>query len=540
MNSYNLSWTFENIKLIVRMLLDIGIMWMLLYYAIKIVKNSSRTIQIFKGIILILMVDGVSKILGLSTVSWLAGLFVNWGFLAAIIVFQPEIRSVLEKIGKTSVFSKISSLSGNEKDHLVDAVVTASMLLSRNQTGALITLEQSQSLGDYINTGTKINSVVSAELLTSIFVTSTPLHDGAVIIQGDRIACASAYFPLTNAPVPSRYGTRHRAALGISELTDAVTIVISEETGSISVAENGKFMPVNRKELREYLTRVICGKGTEVILSEREPKIVAPVIVEREESQGSIDDEYVIEPKALPSAEKKEVKTETSVLNRLAIKRYDEEKVEEDTEIVSSADIVESSEPEETPKKRFGFFKKKKKKVKDTDIKHKEEQDRSLDQEKNIKLPRKKENMNPISFEMDKTAALPQVEDSSRQTRYSTTQNIRVMGDTGRLDQQEALSESRQYNTQSLSGEELRRARAAAIREGRSFSNLLQHPVHDTSKLETIKKIQPMEKRRGTKITMDFSDTTSAPIINTQSMSVVDDAIEIEGPHNQDAGGEKK
>ena len=246
------------------MFLDIFVVWFLLYYVLRIVRNNTRTIQIFKGILLVVVVDGIAKLLGLKTLQFFADIFINWGFLAIIIIFQPEIRQLLEHLGKSNVFSRITTLTGNEKEKLVDQIVTAVMLLSKDQTGALISIEQSRSLEDFIATGTRLNSEVTAELLTSIFVTSTPLHDGAVIIQGDKIACASAYFPPTNQELPSRYGARHRAAIGISEISDAVTICVSEETGNVSVAENGKLAVANREQLRNYLLRVICGETTEV------------------------------------------------------------------------------------------------------------------------------------------------------------------------------------------------------------------------------------------------------------------------------------
>ena len=214
-------------------IVDILVLWFLIYYALKFVRNNTRTVQIFKGIILILAAKFFANLFGLQAVGWLADMFVSWGFVAVIIIFQPEIRGILERLGKSNMFSKISTLSGNEKEHLVNEIVKSVMILSKDQTGALITLEQGQSLADYVSTGTVLNSIVTTELLTSIFVTSTPLHDGAVIIQGDRLACASAYFPPTSLDLPNRYGARHRAAIGISEITDSVTIVISEETGNI-------------------------------------------------------------------------------------------------------------------------------------------------------------------------------------------------------------------------------------------------------------------------------------------------------------------
>ena len=247
------------------MFLDIFIVWLILYYVLCLVRVNSKTSQIFKGIIFVVVVDALSKFLGLKTLEYFADMFINWGFLALIIIFQPELRTILERLGKSNVFSRITTLSGNEKERLVDQVVTAMMLLSKDKTGALISIERTpQSLDEYVAMGTRLNADVSAEILTSIFVTTTPLHDGAVIIQGDKIACASAYFPPTNLDLPGRYGARHRAALGISEVTDAVTLVVSEETGRISIAEGGRIWTVDEKQLREYLLRVVCDEVTEV------------------------------------------------------------------------------------------------------------------------------------------------------------------------------------------------------------------------------------------------------------------------------------
>ena len=264
MSIYSFGLTFSNIRSFIVMLLDIFVMWFIFFYALKIVRSNQRTIQIFKGIILVIVIDALAKLLGLKSLEYLADMFINYGFLAIIIIFQPEIRSLLEKIGQSNIFSRMTTLTGNEKENLVDQIVTAVMLLSKDQTGALISIEESQSLDAYVATGTKLNSDVTAELLTSLFVTSTPLHDGAVIIQGDKIACASAYFPPTNADLPSRFGARHRAAIGFSEVTDAVTIVVSEETGAVSITEGGKIIPIkDRKSLREYLYKAIVSNNND-------------------------------------------------------------------------------------------------------------------------------------------------------------------------------------------------------------------------------------------------------------------------------------
>ena len=304
-------------------IVDILVLWFLIYYALKFVRNNTRTVQIFKGIILVLAAKFFANLFGLQAVGWLADMFVSWGFVAVIIIFQPEIRGILERLGKSNMFSKISTLSGNEKEHLVNEIVKSVMILSKDQTGALITLEQGQSLADYISTGTVLNSIVTTELLTSIFVTSTPLHDGAVIIQGDRLACASAYFPPTSLDLPNRYGARHRAAIGISEITDYVTIVISEETGNISIAESGKIRGVDIKELRDYLLRIVCNEEIEV----KEKKAKTP--------RQSV---YVIE-KPSQDKKKKNKDDQSGFFSRFAVKKQGQKQVE-----TTAMDLLESEE----------------------------------------------------------------------------------------------------------------------------------------------------------------------------------------------------
>lgn len=256
----HLSLTYETIIRGLRIVVDIIAVWAVINYLIKIVRTNQKTIQLFQGVILVIIIQSLSKLLGLKTVEWLADTIVSWGFLAIIVIFQPEIRQILERLGKSNALARIATLTSGEKENLVDELVTATANLSAKKVGALITLEQSHSLSEYISTGIRMNSLVSAELLCSIFMTTTPLHDGAVIIQGDKLACASAYFPPTTMDLPSKYGARHRAAIGISEITDAVTIVVSEETGTVSIAEQGKLIQMTEKKLREYLDRIILNK----------------------------------------------------------------------------------------------------------------------------------------------------------------------------------------------------------------------------------------------------------------------------------------
>lgn len=257
-------FTFQFILRALQIIIDFVILWVVIYYVLRIVRNNSRTVQIFKGIILVIALWYVASVMKLLTTKALLDYVIQYAFLVVIIIFQPEIRGMLERLGQTSVFSALHSLSGNEKEQLVDELVEAAVDLSKRRVGALISIEQGHSLSDYVKTGTPINSSVTSELLSSIFVTSTPLHDGAVIIQGDRIACASAYFPPTNIDLPTSYGARHRAAIGLSEVTDSITIVVSEETGRISVAEAGRLREMDEVSLRDYLNLLIQNSEKEV------------------------------------------------------------------------------------------------------------------------------------------------------------------------------------------------------------------------------------------------------------------------------------
>lgn len=353
MTDYGINLTLQSIWSISRIFIDIAIMWFVLYYAIKFVRNNSRTIQIFKGIILILFINGIAKIFGLTTVTYFSDMFINWGFLAIIIIFQPEIRGLLERIGKTNAFARFNSLLINEKEHLVDEVYKAVLVLSDERVGALISIEQSQSMQDYIKTGIEINSSVSKELLTSVFMTTTPLHDGAVIIQGDRIACASAYFPPTNADLPSRYGARHRAALGISEVSDALTIVVSEETSTISIAEKGKIFAVDEKQLKDYLRRVICNDEIEIrdntrqrssLFLDEEPEVV----IDKENNASEHHLPNFFKPKTKSKSNKnKKKKTksqpsiEESIENEMKVPRNNRRKYEQEHHIVSEPVVNE-------------------------------------------------------------------------------------------------------------------------------------------------------------------------------------------------------
>ena len=333
-------FTLQSLIRGIKVILDFVIIWVLIYYLLKIVRNNSRTVQIFKGIVLVVAMQVVANVAGFTTTRSLLDFIIQYGVLVVVIIFQQEIRSVLERLGKTSVFSALHSLSGNEKEKLIEELVGAATELSSKQIGALMTLEQGHSLMDYIKTGTPINATLTADILTSIFVTSTPLHDGAVIIQGDRIACASAYFPPTNKELPTRYGARHRAALGISEVTDSITIVISEETGTISIAEAGKLREMDETSLREYLNLLIQNSEQEVSRSlekSRRRKFnlgrlnIDPIRVEKLDKTEELSD--------------KETKTKGSFrtyLSSVFNKKKEYKEIEKDREEIEDTDVTQN------------------------------------------------------------------------------------------------------------------------------------------------------------------------------------------------------
>ena len=279
------SLTLNDVLNVVRALLDIGLVWAVIFFGLRIVRNNSRTVQIFKGILFIFIVKGLAMLIGLTTINYIADMVLSWGVIVMVVIFQPEIRMLLEKLGKTSVLTRLAALSSNEKEHLVEELVKACTQMSASKTGALISLEQGQDLSDYIKTGTSMNSIVSSELLCSIFQYGTPLHDGAVIIRGVRIACAAAYFPPTTKELPTSYGARHRAAVGISEITDSITIIVSEETGTISIAEAGELKSYTSEELRDYLmTRY------QIERRESRQELPQPAVEESAEQEPRTDD----------------------------------------------------------------------------------------------------------------------------------------------------------------------------------------------------------------------------------------------------------
>lgn len=221
-------------------ILDLLILWLIIYKLFKYARNNFKLTLILKGIIIIAVLKFVSDKIHLRTVGIILEYVISWGPLAVIIIFQPEIRNVLESIGRSQLLGRHKTLTVDEREKLVYEIINAVEYLKKNRIGALIVLERDYSLAQYIEPANKLYADISSELLISIFFPNNPLHDGGVIIQGDKITCAGSVFPTSmNPSISKRLGTRHRAALGISESTDAIAIVVSEETGRISIAVGG-------------------------------------------------------------------------------------------------------------------------------------------------------------------------------------------------------------------------------------------------------------------------------------------------------------
>ena len=226
-----------NIWSIFTKLLDICFVWMAFYFILKNVKTNIKMVLIVKGVVIVILVKILSDVLNLYTVGALLEYAIQWGPLAIIVIFQPEIRSVLESIGKTQLLGRHKVLTFDEREKIVYELMRSIEYFHKNRIGALIVIEREISLEDYIRPATKVYADISDALLESIFFPNSTLQDGGVIIQGDKITCAGAVFKTSMNPnVSKKLGTRHRAALGIAEESDAIALVVSEETGRLSIA----------------------------------------------------------------------------------------------------------------------------------------------------------------------------------------------------------------------------------------------------------------------------------------------------------------
>lgn len=242
-----LTWqTFTN-------LLDIFVVWYIFYRLIMLVRGT-KAVQLLKGIVVIILIKVISWALQMRMLSFLIDQVISWGVIALVVIFQPEIRRALEHLGRNAFLNRNKHPHKTELKmiHELDKAID---YMSKRRIGALITIQMNTGLNDYIETGIPLDADISGELLINIFIPNTPLHDGAVIIKNNRIAVAAAYLPLSNSDtIPKEFGTRHRAAVGISEVTDALTIVVSEETGGITITRNNKMMnDLTRSDYLKFL-----------------------------------------------------------------------------------------------------------------------------------------------------------------------------------------------------------------------------------------------------------------------------------------------
>ncbi|MGE5704249.1 MAG: diadenylate cyclase CdaA [Clostridia bacterium] len=240
---------------VIRYGIDILLVTYVIYKLIMLIRGT-RAVQLLKGIMVIIITWLLSKYFQLTTLHWLMSQAFTFGVLALVIIFQPELRRALEQLGRGKLFSRTNSNQDEEGvRRMVQEVGKSTTYMSKRRIGALIVIEKETGLNDYVETGIMINGKVSSELLINIFIPNTPLHDGAVIIRKDTVLAAGCYLPLTENPAISKeLGTRHRAAIGMSEVSDGLSIVVSEETGQVSFASNGE---VHRNLTEEQLTEIL-------------------------------------------------------------------------------------------------------------------------------------------------------------------------------------------------------------------------------------------------------------------------------------------
>ena len=232
---------------------ELAILWFVYYMLLLFIKGT-RAVQVLKGIVIIVIIFLITKELQLETINWILGRLFTISVIAFLIIFQPELRRGLARIGQFGMFSR--------QQETLDEIVKAALIMSKKKIGALIALEREIGLRPYIESGVRMDSQVTSELLNTIFAPNTPLHDGGVIIQGSIIAASGCLFPLTQNPhVSTSLGTRHRAAMGLSEEADAVVVVVSEETGDISISVNGRLTRhLDEKEFGRVLTNIFRPK----------------------------------------------------------------------------------------------------------------------------------------------------------------------------------------------------------------------------------------------------------------------------------------
>ena len=278
----NMIWNLTH-RIRITDLVDILIVAVIIYELLLLTRHT-RGSALLKGLFLLLLIALLSNLLGLVSLNWLLRAILQNGAIVLVVLFQPEFRKALERMGRSKVFQKNTRKSLNEeRDLIISEIIQTIMDLSKRRVGALIVFEQQTGLQDVVETGTRLNAEISAPLLENIFEPNTPLHDGAVVIRDNEVMAAACILPLAEASGVSReLGTRHRAAIGITENTDAIVLVVSEETGIVSLARDGQ------------LTRPLTVKSLEEILNEiyttRESRIISFLKSLKEEAEGEKDE----------------------------------------------------------------------------------------------------------------------------------------------------------------------------------------------------------------------------------------------------------
>lgn len=259
---FSFSWPHIHITNYISDIIDILLVTYVIYKGIMVIRGT-KAVQLAKGILVIIAVWFLSSFFGLRTLEWLMNNAITYGLLAIIIIFQPELRRALEQLGRGRFFSSRNTAIEDERHKTLEAMVTATSYMAKRRIGALMSIERETGMNDYIETGIQMHARLTSQLLINIFIPNTPLHDGAVIIKENEITAAACYLPLSESPFISKeLGTRHRAAMGISEVTDSITIVVSEETGAISLTKNGELnRDITEERLTELLERELLTGG---------------------------------------------------------------------------------------------------------------------------------------------------------------------------------------------------------------------------------------------------------------------------------------
>lgn len=250
--------------------LDIAIITFLVYKLLGFIRET-RAEQLAKGLLLLVVATVLSKWMHLYTLHWLLSGLISAGLVAIVVIFQPELRRALEYLGRSRITNAFGEVDKEEAKRIVGQFVEAVDSMSASRTGALIVIEREISLNDIVETGTVIDSQITAQMIGTIFYEGTPLHDGAVIVRGDKLYAAGCVLPLTqNKELNKELGTRHRAGIGITENSDALVIIVSEETGIISIAQNGKLTRfLDGKTIEKKLLNLYFEGETEQKLSDR-------------------------------------------------------------------------------------------------------------------------------------------------------------------------------------------------------------------------------------------------------------------------------